>query len=128
MKRSYSELITLPSFGDRLAYLQLAGESHPSPRDISNPFYKSKAWLTIRKEIIKRDLGCDLGVLGMDISGPILVHHINPVSQRDLDSMSQLLLDPNNLITTSYDTHNAIHYRKHIAEEVERKPNDTKLW
>lgn len=92
-------------------------------------FYKSNAWRKVRDAVIKRDLGCDLGVNRLYIDGEIIVHHINPITEEDLEKGSDLLLSMDNLITVSYDTHNKIHYS---TEEdyiwKERKPGDTTLW
>lgn len=77
--------------------------------------------------IIHRDLGCDLGI--EETGSVLLVHHINPITIADLESLSPLLLDPENLITTTVKTHNVIHYgEKESFEYVERKSGDTKLW
>jgi 5-methylcytosine-specific restriction endonuclease McrA len=127
--RCYSELIQLPTFRERLAYLQLFDNNVTSPRHISAQFYQSKTWKTIRKQIIDRDLGFDLGVFGVYIEGGILVHHINPINESDIMYQTKKLLDPENLITLSVVTHNLIHYDKKEKEQwVERKPGDTKLW
>lgn len=127
--KSYSELIAIPSFSERLAYLQLFDNNATSPRHISAGFYSSKTWKTLRKQIIDRDLGFDLGVFGVYIDGPMLVHHINPINESDIKYQTSRLLDPENLITTSGITHNLIHYNKVEKEQwVERKPGDTKLW
>lgn len=128
-KRTYSELILIGNFGDRLKYLMVAGESYQSPRSISESFYKSWVWKQVRSDIIKRDLGCDLGCINQDIDGIILVHHINPITQEDIDNNSPKLYDPENLITVSLHTHNIIHYGpKKSVEIIERKPGDTQLW
>lgn len=128
--KTYTECLKHSNYGDRLQYLRLDGIHHSSPRDISNVFYKSKEWLRVRKEIIARDLGCDLGIAGMYIDGPIIVHHINPITQEDIDEWNvEKLFNPDNLICVSVETHNLIHYRKRKSLEfVERKPGDTKLW
>lgn len=127
--RSYSELILLPSFSDRLAYLKLLDNNVTSPRHMSEQFYKSGTWKIIRKQIIDRDLGFDLGIFGVYIEGPRLVHHINPINEYDIIYQTKKLLDPENLITTSGNTHNLIHYNKVKKEKwVDRMPGDTKLW
>lgn len=129
MKRSYSELILLKSHAERLEYLKLLDNNVTSPRHISGSFYRSKTWKTIRKMVIDRDLGFDLGVFGVYIDGPMLVHHINPIDESDIIFQTKKLLDPENLITVSGNTHNLIHYNKKEKEQwVERKPGDTKLW
>lgn len=127
--RSYSELIKIPSFSERLEYLKLLDNNATSPRHMSSQFYQSRTWKTIRQQIIDRDLGFDLGVFGVYIDGPMLVHHINPINESDIIYQTAKLLDPENLITTSGNTHNLIHYNKVEKEQwIERTPGDTKLW
>lgn len=137
--RTYEEMIKFPTFLERLDYLSLKDEQHTSPRSVSMSFYKSQAWKQVRKEAINRDLGFDLGPLvnkgsdllssGVGIHGSILVHHINPISEEDISRGDPKCLDLNNLVTTSIDTHNRIHYGDKIdTEYVERKSGDTKLW
>lgn len=127
--RCYSDLILIPSHAERLAYLQLFDNNATSPRHMSSSFYRSKTWKQLRKTIIDRDLGFDLGVFGVYIEGPMIVHHINPINESDIIYQTRKLLDPENLITVSVNTHNLIHYNTIEREEwVERKPGDTKLW
>jgi len=127
--RSYSELILLPTHAERLEYLKLLDNNVTSPRHMSASFYKSKTWKHIRQMVIDRDLGFDLGIFGVYIHGPMLVHHINPIDESDIIYQTKKLLDPENLITVSGNTHNLIHYNKKEKEQwVERKPGDTKLW
>ena len=129
MIRSYSELIKFKSFKDRLEYLKIGDNNVLSPRHMSMDFYKSHAWLSTRDIILQRDLGFDLGVFGVYIDGPMYVHHINPIEEYDIIHMTKRLLDPENLITTSDDTHKKIHYSNAKKEEwVERTPGDTILW
>lgn len=127
--RSYSELILLDSYEERLNYLKLLDNNATSPRHMSMDFYKSKVWKTVRQIIIDRDLGFDLGVFGVYIPDTIIVHHINPINEDDIIYRTQRLLDPENLITVSLHTHNLIHYNNQIEEPwVERTPGDTNLW
>lgn len=127
--KSYSELILLPSHSERLEYLKLLDNNATSPRHMSEAFYKSKTWLMIREQIIERDLGFDLGVFGVYINGPMLVHHINPINESDIIHQTKRLLDPENLITVALNTHNTIHYKQEEKDTwVERTPGDTKLW
>lgn len=130
LDKTYSEAMKFTTFEERLEYLRLTGVSVESPRDISPAFYKSRQWKLVREEVAKRDLGCDLGVFGVYIYGPIYVHHINPLTQNDIDAnIYTKLYDPENLICTSLETHNIIHYRKQLETPyVERTPGDTKLW
>lgn len=128
-KRSYSEMLKYDRFGDRLKYLELWMEDHPSPRDINNMIFHSQEWLTLRPHIITRDYGNDLGVKDCPIHGRILIHHINPITEEDImEHNVDKLFNPENLISTSYDTHGKIHYRIDDSPIVERKPNDMKLW
>lgn len=127
--RSYSELVKLPSYEERLNYLKLLDNNATSPRHMSEQFYKSHAWRTLRKQIIDRDLGYDLGVTGVYIDGTVIVHHINPIDENDIIFKTSKLLDPENLIATSVKTHNKIHYNQEERDVwVERTPGDTKLW
>lgn len=127
--RSYSEMLQFKTYGDRLNYLSLSNEEHISPRSISNEFYKSKSWLELREVIHFRDAGFDLGVPGMFIEdGPYLIHHINPLTEEDIQTLSFNCFDPENLITTSDPTHNIIHYKKVGQIYIPREPGDTSLW
>lgn len=127
--RTYSELISIASFSDRLEYLKLLDNNATSPRHMSGDFYTSSIWKNVRRSIIDRDLGFDLGIFGVYIDGPMFVHHINPIDEYDIIHCTNKLLDPENLITTSLDTHNAIHYKQETKNLwVERSPGDTKLW
>lgn len=114
MVRTYSDLIRMDSFEDRLKYLSLNGivgnETFGTDRYLNQMFYKSKEWRKIRDVVIIRDNGCDLGVLGFEIFSKILVHHINPICSEDILDYTESLLNPEYLITVSIDTHNAIHY------------------
>jgi hypothetical protein len=134
--KSYSELIRLHSFEERFKYLQLNGvvanETFGFDRYLNQRFYRSPEWKMIRQQVIVRDQGNDMGCPGYPIRGEIIVHHINPVSVDDIDSNIDLLLNPENLICVSLQTHNAIHYGDDtIVKEktiVDRRPGDTKLW
>lgn len=129
MIRCYSELILLPTFSERLEYLKLLDNNVTSPRHMSEGFYKSRMWLALRKRIIDRDFGFDLGMFGVYIDGNKYVHHINPIDESDIIFQTKKLLDPENLITVSLNTHNLIHYNRDEKEQfVERRPGDTKLW
>jgi len=127
--RSYSEMIKYKSFGDRLEYLKLFDDKYQSPRSISNHLYKLPYWTNIvRPAIIRRDLGFDLASMNCSISGIIIVHHINPLTEEDIENWSDKLFDSENLITTSTSTHNLIHYAQEEKKVIERKPGDTILW
>lgn len=133
--RTYSELIRLDTFEERYDYLQCRGEVGRSTfgfdRYLNQRFYTSSEWRHIRKHVIARDLGLDLGIEGHEIHTKILVHHMNPMETDDLVHGNQDVLDPEFLITTTHDTHNAIHYGDRSllpTGPAERLPGDTKLW
>lgn len=135
MIRTYSELITIPSFEERFEYLKLEPqetlEGLRKFRYLNQRFYQSKPWKRVRREIILRDKGFDLGVEGYDIIGTIYVHHMNPIKLYDLEVQSSKLLDKENLISCSYDTHEAITYSNALSLPkpfIERKPGDTTPW
>lgn len=135
MVRTYSELSTLKTFKERYEYLRLDGivgeETFGFDRYLNQIFYKSKEWEQIRREVIIRDNGCDLGIDGYDIRGKILVHHMNPLRVEDIVRRNDILLNPEYLITTVLATHNAIHYgdsNLSIFVPSERTKNDTCPW
>lgn len=135
MIRTYSELITLPTFEERFEYLRLGGkvgaETFGFDRYLNQIFYKSDKWLSVRDKVIIRDNGCDLGIEGREIYDRILVHHMNPITMDDIVNHSSWILDPEYLITTVKNTHDAIHYSDEnllIKDPIERKKNDMCPW
>lgn len=132
MIRTYSELIRHDTFIERYRYLALSGrvgeQTFGYDRYINQMFYRSREWRKLRTHVIARDAGCDLGVDGYEIYDHLLVHHMNPI--RVGDEMD-IHLDPEFLITTTHNTHNAIHYSDESLLPkvlVKRRPSDTKLW
>lgn len=133
--RSYSELAQLKTFRERFDYLKLNGEVAAETfgihRYLNQRFYRSKEWKQVRDLVIFRDNGCDLGIGGFEIHGRILVHHMNPITVEDIEKRSDFLLNPEFLITTTHQTHNAIGYGDANLLSVlpaERTPNDTCPW
>lgn len=133
--RTYSELITFSTFEERFKYLQLngevGGETFGFDRWLNQVFYRSHQWKRLRDEIIIRDNGCDLGVEGFEINRRIIIHHMNPISINDIEKETDLLLNPEFLICTSHNTHNAIHYGDEkllVTAPIERSKNDTCPW
>ena len=134
--RTYSELIQIPTFEERYEYLKLGGEigveTFGFERYLNQRFYRSKEWKALRDEIIVRDNGCDLGVIGYEIYGKIYIHHMNPITADDIRNNTEYLMNPEFLISTTHNTHNAIHYGDsdllNAAVPVERKKNDTCPW
>ena len=133
--RTYSELIKLPTFEERFQYLKLDGdvgvETFGFDRYLNQAFYSSDEWKSIRNQVIIRDNGCDLGIEGREIYKRIIIHHMNPITKEDLLYRTEYLLDPEYMICTMKNTHDAIHYGDEnllFKEPVERKPNDTCPW
>lgn len=135
MIRRYSSLKRLKTFEERYRYLRLQGSvgrsSFGFDRHINQAFYKSREWRDIRDFVIVRDEGCDLGVDGYEIHSDILVHHMNPMDPDDIIHGEDWILNPEYLITTTHQTHNAIHYgdeKQLPRRNVERRSGDTLLW
>lgn len=135
MTKTYSEMIKLKTFEERLAYLKLDGfigdDTFGFDRYLNQKFYKTKEWKDIRNRVIARDNGCDLACSDYYILGDILIHHINPISKEDIINRSYKLFDMNNLVCVSKHTHNIIHYGSNDVNNIEpiaRKQNDTCPW
>lgn len=133
--KSYSEMLHYTTFEERFEYLALYGQVGKSTfgfeRWMNQSFYTSKEWRDLRHHIIARDEGMDLAIPGFEIFDRIIIHHINPMTPEDFEEGNPLMLDPNNLITTTHNTHNAIHYGDKSLLRlpvVERTPGDTRLW
>lgn len=133
--KSYSDLIRLASMEERFDYLALGGavggRTFGSERFLNQRFYTSKEWRDVRRQVIIRDNGCDLGIIGFEIHSGLYIHHMNPIQVEQLKRGDHSVLDPEYLITVSLRTHNAIHYGDRGGLPVvprERRPGDTKLW
>lgn len=134
--KTYSELITLPTFEERYRYLRLDGkvgaDTFGFDRYINQVFYqRDPRWKSVRDKVIIRDNGCDLGIEGREIYGRVFVHHMNPIRIEDFERDSEFLLNPEYLITTMHSTHNAIHYGDEsllILAPIVRTKNDTCPW
>lgn len=135
MIRTYFELAGLKTFKERYEYLRLKGkvgeDTFGFDRYLNQQFYKDPEWKAVRDLVIIRDEGCDLGIPGREIKGKILVHHMNPITKEDIINRSDLLLNPDYLICTCKNTHDAIHYGDEtllISEPIIRSKNDTCPW
>jgi hypothetical protein len=135
--RTYSELIKLPTFRERVQYLQLKDmvgrDTFGFDRYLNQMFYnRSQEWKRVRDYVITRDLGCDLAVPGYDIDHGVLIHHMNPITKEDIILATEFLLEPEYLITTILSTHNIIHYGKSIDGvdriPIDRSAHDTCPW
>lgn len=135
MRKTYTELVKLPTFLERYRYLKLNGkvgeETFGAERYFNQIFYRSPLWRAVRRDVIIRDSGCDLGIADRLIGGVIYVHHLEPVTIEDIENRRPWILNPEYLICASSNTHRAIHYGDEsllIPEYKERTPNDTVPW
>lgn len=134
--RTYSELLRIPTFEERYEYLKLNTEigieTFGFERYLNQRFYRSTEWKALRDTIIIRDHGCDLGIIGYEIYDKIYIHHMNPITADDIRNNTEYLMNPEFLISTTHDTHNAIHYGNsdllNACMPVERTKNDTCPW
>ena len=134
--RCYSELITLPTFEERYNYLKLGGrvgaDTFGFDRHLNQMLYqRNSKWKNARDKVIIRDNGCDLGMEGHEIHGKIIVHHMNPITIDDILNDRDWIYDPEFLISTVHNTHNAIHYgdeKMIVTAPTIRTRNDTCPW
>lgn len=133
--KTYSELILLPTFHERFEYLRLNGqvgmETFGFNRIINQELYHSYEWQKVRRKVIIRDEGCDLGIDDLPITGKVIIHHINPITEQMIIDRDPMVFDLNNLICCGHITHNAIHYSDESLlpkEWAPRTPNDMIPW
>lgn len=133
--RTYSELITIPTFEERFEYLQLKGsvgkDTFGYDRYLNQVLYRSPEWKRLRNQIIIRDGGCDLACDGYNIYDKVLIHHLNPITVEDVLARNRKVFDPDNLVCVSHNTHNAIHYGDVdllVTGPIIRTKNDTCPW
>lgn len=133
--KTYSELIQFPTFEERFRYLRISGsvgkETFGFDRYMNQIFYRSQKWKSVRDFVIIRDNSCDLGIEDREIYSRVIIHHMNPITIRDIERESEFLIDPEYLICTTHNTHNAIHFGDEsllITMPIERKVNDTCPW
>jgi hypothetical protein len=123
------------TFEERYDYLKLNGSIGEATfgfdRYLNQIFYRSQKWKSVRNQIIIRDNGCDLGIDEFPIYGKIIIHHMNPITIDDIERESDFLMDPEYLICTTLNTHNAIHYGDSsllATVPITRVKNDTCPW
>lgn len=135
--KTYSDLMKLESFADRVNYLRInssvGADTFGFTRYLNQAFYKSKEWKMFRNKVIARDNGCDLAVDGFTIPDlkHAIIHHINPITADDILCRRECLFDMENVITTTLKTHNAIHYgldETCNVTFVSRTQGDTTPW
>lgn len=135
MIRTYTDLIAIQTFVDRFEYLKLMGsvgaDTFGYDRYLNQIFYTTREWRHLRDQVILRDMGRDLAMEGYEIHGKIYIHHLNPISKDDIIERSEYLMNPEFLVCTSFETHNAIHYGNADnlrSVPIERRANDTCPW
>lgn len=135
MIKTYSEVVSIPDYLERFRYLQIGGKVGDSTfgydRYLNQTLYRTAEWKRFRREIIIRDKGCDLAHDDYELFNNILVHHINPISAKDIVRRDPKIFDPENVICVSHNTHNAIHYGDEsllMIGPIERTKNDTCPW
>ena len=135
MKKSYSELILLPTFEERFKYCSIPGsvgiETFGGSRWLNQMFYMSLEWKSFVREIAIRDKGCEFALPGFEVYKYGTVHHLNPITKEDILNRNDCILDPENAVFVSRETHRFLHYGSNqppIKEPVIRKPNDTCPW
>lgn len=135
MIRTYTDLIAIPTFVERFEYLNLMGsvgaDTFGYDRYLNQIFYTTREWRHLRDQVILRDMGRDLAMEGYEIHGKIYIHHLNPISKDDIIERSEYLMNPEFLVCTSFETHNAIHYgnaNNLRSVPIERRANDTCPW
>lgn len=133
--KTYSELIMIPTFLERYQYLKIGGrvgeETFGYDRYLNQTLYRSIEWKRFRRDMILRDNGLDLACDGYEIVGKILVHHIDPITPKDVIRRDPKIFDPENVICVSLNTHNAIHYGDEsllMLDPIVRTKNDTCPW
>lgn len=134
--RTYSELIRLPTFEERLAYASVPGQvgevTFGGHRVLNQAFYRSREWKRVREIVIVRDNGCDLAIPERPIFDKIIIHHLNPIVIEDLNGdYPESILDPELMICVSDRTHNILHYGTVAAEprlDGQRFQHDTCPW
>lgn len=133
--KTYSEMLSLPTFIERFEYLKIGGQVGDATfgydRYLNQILYRTPEWKRFRRDIIIRDMGCDLACDDREIVGKIIVHHINPLTIEDVYNLDPKIFDPENVVCSSMDTHNAIHYGDQsllMKDPVVRTKNDTCPW
>lgn len=139
MMKTYTELISLPTFEERFEYLKMNGrvgaETFGYDRYLNQVFYNSHEWRQFRHQIIIRDNACDLGIEDRPIlrKGQLLIHHMNPITKQQLIDRDPDLMNPEYVIVCMKNpTHEAIHYGDASLlvqnDLIVRTKGDTCLW
>lgn len=134
-RKSYKELVKLPTYKERFEYAKLDGRigdaTFGGHRYLNQVLYRSDEWHEVRRKVILRDEGCDLGHPDHPIFSKVYIHHLNPITIEDIRLRRPCIFDLDNLICVLFETHNAIHYGGNVIREaqiIERSPYDTCPW
>lgn len=136
MSKCYTELINIKAFEDRIRYLMTNGivgdMTFGGHRHLNQMLYQSEQWKNAKRQVIIRDGGCDLAHEDYPIAGSVYVHHIEPITIENVLNRDYCVFDLENLVSTSFTTHNLIHYGNEEGIKMlkipVRKPNDTCPW
>ena len=136
MTKGYDELCKIQTLEGRYKYLRnnhaVSDRTMGGYRPLYLKFLKSQEWCKFRRDIILRDQGNDMALNGYPINGKIIIHHIMPVKVEDLiHKKIDILLNPNNVVCVSHQTHLAIDYGDESLlpkDPIIRMPNDTCPW
>lgn len=135
MIKTYTELITFPTFEERFEYLKfnssIGKTTFGFERYLNQKLYQSREWKRARRDVIVRDKSCDLAFLDRETFGSVIIHHINPITVEDIERGHACLFDLDNLVCVTSDTHNALHYGDISlipSLPTERRKGDTCPW
>lgn len=133
--KSWDELGKIPTFEGRIEYLRTystVGEpTFGYDRWINQRFYQSEEYKRLRRKIVAKQNGWDLGVEGYPLPEIFILHHMNPITVEDIINGSEFAWDPKYLVCVSPATHRAIHYQEsknRLPLIAQRSPNDTSPW
>lgn len=133
--KSWDELGKIKTFEGRIEYLRTystVGEpTFGYDRWINQRFYRSEEYKRLRRKIVAKQNGWDLGVEGYPLSEVFILHHMNPITVEDIIDGSEFAWDPKYLVCVSPSTHLAIHYQEtanKLPLMAQRFPNDTIPW
>ena len=99
----------------------------PTWRDTpyAKPFYKSRAWQSVRELVLSRSHGLCEECLKHDVVRPAdVVHHVIPLSADNVDDPS-ITLNPDKLVALCHDCHSEVHRLLGVGAmngEKEEKP------
>lgn len=134
--RNYTDLRKFYTYEGRFEYLMLRETkgtiTFGGLRDLNQSFYSSFEWKSIRDFVVVRDNGMIMGIDGIPVVGPPIVHHMNPITPTIFKNDYDLVINPEYLITLDRHTHQLIHYARAVPQYkpvmVERTEGDTRLW